>query len=403
MATNPIGLALKPHPAPFAGSLLACLKLLVFGALVTFSFVPVPIHINISQILLLMLSIGTLYLALVRLEVDVLATLLLIICIAVSQALGIIRSPVADKNYLTPVLFLTSMLIGPAVMILARSYSVASLGRLIPRFLNPILVFLVIECISRLILSPHMNVAAEADLTDTFYQYKSSLFFVDSNFAGIAILCLLSIMLTYKEAIGRNRLLLAYFLLFATLSRASIFAGVCQFAIYKLWRWRIWTLFGLLAAQVLIIGKLFLNFTTQGPDAIQAFDGSLSSKFYILSLMTDTYGRADATQKLFGIGVGNFSSLAGIFAHNIVATFVLELGIAGSALLIVYIWILCRKCPVAIYLLILPMVINGFSLVSTSMPYFFVALGLLGGLRGSMLDGTGRLGNGATSWEVLEG
>ena len=247
------------------------------------------------------------------------------------------------------------------------------------------------------------NRSAEMDLSDSFYRYKFSLFFFDSNFVGIAILCLLSIMLTYKEAIGRNKLLLAYFLLFATLSRASIFAGLCQFAIYKLWRWRVWTLFGLLAAQVLIIGKLFMNFTTQGSEAIQAVDGSLSSKFYILSLMTETYGKADTEQRLFGIGVGNFSNLAGIFADNIGGTFVLELGIAGSALLVVYIWILCRKCPVAIYLLILPMVINGFSPVSTSMPYFFVALGLLGGLRGSMRDETGQLGNVATSCEILEG
>jgi len=402
MSTNPIGLALKPPQAAFSGSLLACLKLIVFGALVTFSFVPIPIHINLSQIILLVLSVGTLYICLVRLEVDILGTLLLILCMAISQAAGLIHSSVAEKNYLTPSLFLTSMLIGPAVMILARSYSRASLSRLMPRIINPILAFMVIECISRLILSPHMSVAAESDLSDSFYLYKSSLFFVDSNFAGIAILCLLSIMLTYKEVIGRNKLLLAYFLLFATLSRASIFAGICQFAIYKLWRWRVWTLFGLLAAQVLIIGKLFINFTTQGSAAIQAVDGSLSSKFYILSLMTDTYGKADTTQKLFGIGVGNFSSLAGIFAHNIVATFVLELGIAGSILLVIYIWILCRKCPVAIYLLILPMVINGFSLVSTSMPYFFVALGLLGGLRGTMRDGTGRFSE-VHSCELREG
>jgi len=62
------------------------------------------------------------------------------------------------------------------------------------------------------------------------------------------------------------------------------------------------------------------------------------------------------------------------------------LGIGGSLLIAVYVWILSRKCPASIYLLIFPMVINGFSLVSTSMPYFFVALGLLAALRSSPHD-----------------
>jgi predicted ABC-type sugar transport system permease subunit len=49
------------------------------------------------------------------------------------------------------------------------------------------------------------------------------------------------------------------------------------------------------------------------------------------------------------------------------------------------------------------MVVNGFSLVSTSMPYFFVALGLLGALRGFPCDGNGVLGNETTSREIQKG
>src|ERR1035438_3243911 len=104
--------------------------------------------------------------------------------------------------------------------------------------------------------------------------------------------------------------------------------------------------------------------------------------------MTEIYRQADAAQRLFGIGVGNLFNLAGIFAHNIVATFVLELGIGGSLLFAAYVWILSRKCPASFYLLIFPMVINGFSLVSTTMPYFFVSLGLLAALRDTARDGT---------------
>jgi hypothetical protein len=109
--------------------------------------------------------------------------------------------------------------------------------------------------------------------------------------------------------------------------------------------------------------------------------------------MTDIYRRADAMQRLFGISVGNLFNLAGIFAHNILATFVLELGICGSLLVAIYVWILSRRCPSSIYLLILPIVINGFSLVSTTMPYFFAALGLLAALRDSRHNGFGAQGN----------
>ena len=396
-------LALPTQARESSCSLASSVRLFAFRATLIFSFVPVPIYINLSQIFLLLLCAIAVCWYLVRLEADIFAALFLIPLIAVSQAIGIAHSPAADKNYLTPALFLTSLLIAPAMMLLARQYPPARLYVLMPRVLNWVLVFLTVECVSRLIFSPYLPATAGTDVSDTFYLYKASLFFFDSNFVGIEILCLLAIMFAFKEEMGRKRWLLAYLLLFATLSRASIAAGICQLVIYKLWRWRVWTLFGLLAAQVIAIYQLFLSYTTQGSQAIHDMDGSLASKFFILSLMTETYRRADAAQRLFGIGVGNLFNLAGIFAHNIVATFILELGIGGSLLLAVYVWILSRKCPASIYLLILPLAINGFSLVSTSMPYFFVALGLLAALRGSPHDGNATREGQTTSYELQEG
>jgi len=402
MSTVSTYCALRPQPIESCGSLSESVRLFSFCAMLVFSFVPVLVYINLSQIFLLTLCAVALCCYLVRLEADTFTAFLLILLIAATQAIGIAHSLAATKNYLTPFLFLTSLVIGPAVMLLARSYPPARLSCLMPRIINWVLVFLVIECVSRLIFSPYMPATAETDLTDSFYLYKASLFFYDSNFVGIEIICLLAIMFTFRETIGRKRWLLAYMLLFATLSRASIAAGICQLVVYKLWRWRAWTLFGLLAAQALVVIKLFISYT-QGSDAIHDVDGSLSSKFFILSLMTEIYRRADITQRLFGIGVGNLFNLAGIFAHNIVATFVLELGIGGSLLFAVYVWILARKCPASIYLLILPMVVNGFSLVSTSMPYFFVALGLLAALRGSPRDGTVVLGNKTANRNIQKG
>jgi hypothetical protein len=391
MASNSVGFTLRPQPIELPGSLSASLKLFAFCAILIFSFVPVVIYINLSQIFLLMLCAVALCCYLVRLEAEIFASLLLIALISLSQAIGILHSPASDKNYLTPFLFLTSMLIGPTVMLLAKSYPPARLSRLMPRIINWVLVFLSIECVTRLIFSPYMPSTTQSPVTGSFYLYKDSLFFFDSNFVGIEILCLLALMFAFRESIGRKKWLLAYMLLFATFSRASIAAGICQLVVYILWRWRAWTFFGLLAAQALIIVRLFINYTTQGQEATQSIDGSLSSKFFILSLMTNIYRQADTAQRLFGIGVGNLFNLAGIFAHNIVATFVIELGIGGSLLFAAYVWVLARKCPASIYLLILPIIVLGFSLVSTSMPFFFAALGLLGALRGSQLNRSGAL------------
>jgi hypothetical protein len=403
MASNSIGFELRPLPIEFPGSLSVSLKLFSMCAILIFSFVPIVIYINLSQIFLLMLCVVALCCYLVRFEADIAALLLLIVLISLSQAVGVLHSPASDKNYLTPFLFLTSMLIGPIVMLLAKSFPPSHLNRLMPRIINWVLVFLSIECVTRLIFSPYMPATTQTPVTDSFYLYKDSLFFFDSNFVGIEILCLLALMFAYRESIGRKRWLLAYLLLFATFSRASIVAGICQLVVYKLWRWRAWTFFGLLAAQALITVKLFINYTTQGQETIQSIDGSLSSKFLILSLMTNIYHQADTTQRLFGIGVGNLFNLSGIFAHNIVATLVLELGIGGSLLFAAYVWVLARKCPVSIYLLVLPIIVLGFSLVSTSMPYFFVVLGVLAALRGTPRDGTNTLGNESASREAQKG
>jgi hypothetical protein len=403
MASNSIGFTPLSQSLEFTGSLSASVRLYSFSAILIFSFVPVIIYINLSQIFLLALCAITLCCFLVHLEADIFASLFLILLISISQAIGIAHSPAETKNYLTPLLFLTSLLIGPATMLLARSYSPERLSRLMPRIIHWVLVFLTIECVSRLIVSPYMPVVTEADYSDGFYLYKASLFFYDSNFAGIEILCFLAVMFAFRETIGRKKWLLAYLLLLATFSRASIAAAICQLVIYKLWRWRIWTLFGLLAAQVIIIGRLFLSYTTQGAETLHNIDGSLSSKFFILALMTEIYHHADTAQRLFGIGASNLFNMVGIFAHNIVVTLVLELGVGGSLLFAIYIWILSRKCPVSIYLLILPMIVNGFSAVSTTMPYFFAALGLLAALRGTARAGAIVPGNEIASHENQKG
>jgi hypothetical protein len=91
-------------------------------------------------------------------------------------------------------------------MLLARQHPPARFYRMMFRIINWVLVFLTVECVSRLIFSPYMPSTAGTDVSDSFYRYKASLFFFDSNFVGIEILCLLAIMFAFKEEIGRKQM-----------------------------------------------------------------------------------------------------------------------------------------------------------------------------------------------------
>ena len=220
-------------------------------------------------------------------------------------------------------------------------------------------------------------------LNDTFYAYKFGFFYSDANNVGLAMLCLLALLLVFHRTVGRARIALALLLMLGTLSRASIIAAGCQLLVFALWRARRWLLAGLLVLQPLIIYALFLNYLHTGLETYREVDRSLASKLLILQWMADLYRRAGLVQRLFGVGAGNTQSLIGIAAHNILATFVLELGYLGAVLIVLYCWALARRSQAAGYLLLVPIVINGFALVLTSMPYFYVTLGLLGGIAGT--------------------
>jgi hypothetical protein len=378
---------------------LRSIRLLALGSLLIFSFVPVPVFINLSQVLLLLVCFGVLLCPATYLRGNATLPLFLTFCIASSQLIGITQFNGTEKNYLTPLLFIASLFIAPSIMALARECPSGTLNSLVSKTLNIILAFFVLECISRLVLSPHIIAAAGIDETQTFYLFKTSILYFDSNFVGIALVCLIAIVITHADTYRNKRLALAYLLLFATFSRASIAAGICQLAIYRLWRWRRWLAVAVIVVQTAIIVALFIDFISDGSQRTQAIDPSFSTKFYILSLVAQNYVDAGQIQKLFGIGAGNADNLIGLFAHNIVATFSIEIGVVGSVFVFLYVWLFYRKCPKALYLLVVPVVLNGFSLVSTSMPYFFASLGLLKALQVS----SGPDCHGVTFWRTLRG
>ncbi len=351
------------------------------------SFVPFA-GLKPTQFVLLLLCLGLTLFRIPRCDRRTGWLYVVIIAIGISQAIGLGLSTIDEKNWIRPTVFPLFLLVGVLAAKFGRAIEIEKQGPYIARVCNWLLWFFAVDCITRLLFSPylHQRLVDQSlsgyvpDSDPLFYRYKMSFFFGDGNNAGLALLCLIALMLTFHKYVGRRRIFVAYLLMLGTVSRASIFAALCQYIIYKMWRFRRWMLLALVIVVPIIVFALMSSYSSSGAAEFKEFDGSFASKLMLLDKMQDIYSDADLRLKLFGIGAGNLEGLIDIAAHNIVVTFALEFGVIGSILVVWYVRLLTRKSELAGYLLVLPMVINGFALVLTSTPYFYLTLGLLGGL-----------------------
>ena len=308
-----------------------------------------------------------------------------IACIGISQLWGVANSPTGTKNFMMPVTFVLLMPIGIFARSLFSHLDPSRRGPFVARISKYILAIMSVELATRIAFSPFINVqeninsygfAAVND--DWFYRYKQSIFFSDANSVGIALLCLSALLLTFRNEIPRRQLALTYVLILATFSRASIIAAALQLVIVVFWRRRRWIVALLAIVAPIVLIRLVSWYLEEGSQTTQSVDASFLSKLYILSSMIDIFGHAGLLQRLCGIGSGNMQYLTGIAAHDIIVAFIVELGLAGSCLFLFYIWMLARKSPSAIFILLIPLLVNGFSLFLTTIPYVYTTLGIIG-------------------------
>ena len=363
-------------------------QLLTWLSLMFFlSFVPFA-GLKPTQFMLLLLCLGLTLFRIPRCDRRAGWLYFVIVAIGVSQAIGVDLSTVDEKNWIRPTGFPLFLLVGVLAAKFGRAVQIEKQGQYIKRVSTWLLWFFAVDCITRLLFSPYLHqrlvdASPSGYVPETdplFYRYKMSFFFGDGNNAGLALLCLIALMLAYHRDVGGKRIFIAFVLMLGTISRASIFAALCQYIIYRYWRFRRWLLLSAIVLVPLIIIALMSSYSASGADEFKQFDGSFASKLMLLDKMVDIYSDADLKLKLFGIGAGNLEGLINIAAHNIAVTFAIEFGVIGSICVVCYVWLLARKSALAGYLLVLPMVINGFALVLTSTPYFYLVLGLLGGL-----------------------
>lgn len=79
----------------------------------------------------------------------------------------------------------------------------------------------------------------------------------------------------------------------------------------------------------------------------------------------------------FGIGMGNTSQFIGIFAHNIFVTMILEMGIVGTVLFLLYVFYTLKLSNGYALFIWVPIFVGGISLFSAFSPFAFIICALI--------------------------
>lgn len=302
-----------------------------------------------------------------------LATVVFSFVFLVSQLLGIhfVAHYPDGPNYLTPLLFIYSILISAVVIESMQQIDYAHRKIIYRKAYNIAVVFLIIELITRV-----LNYNGSKD---GFYALKYSVLYFDSNFTGLVIMGLCSFLLYLKgvkqyDLKVQRRIL--YLLLLATFSRAAIaamFITRLGLANPKRIKSRSYLM---LASAAAIFGIMAIEYIYQA-ESFASIDGSFNSKFYIINQAVAFYETRPFIVHLFGIGLGNTAQFLGIFAHNMYVTLVLEMGWVGTSLFVLYIlYTLKLSNSYAMYIW-LPVFISGISLFSAYSPFIFITVSLI--------------------------
>lgn len=207
-----------------------------------------------------------------------------------------------------------------------------------------------------------------------FYLYKfGSMAFADSN--TTALVCLTAMMLCYylikHHAVKANTMFLVTTLIMVScLSRSAIISSMLTFFFFALgYKWRV---FLIMFSPILLVFSLgFISFNIS--------DGSLESKFYILSKFSEYLFSAPVSSILLGVGFDSSSAaLDNIYGHILFVTLVVESGVVGFFLYMTFFATLLVNTKWKTGIIILPLAISSLSyFFYLGAPFFFVSLALL--------------------------
>jgi hypothetical protein len=198
-----------------------------------------------------------------------------------------------------------------------------------------------------------------------WYVYKTSSFmYPDSNSVGLFVACLIGFILGLPTAQARDLrkyLLPLSLLLLGSISRSAIIA----IGIVLLYQY----LNGNRTKLILfVITSSFVGLFVYSQVIM---DESFLSKFWITGLAINYLETADILALIVGVGPGNAERVLGVGAHLLPLTLLIELGIAGTLLMVVFwlsIWKRAGQHGTPIFLALL---VNGLSFSTFAMPWFY--------------------------------
>ena len=213
------------------------------------------------------------------------------------------------------------------------------------------------------------NAVAWAKDNVLFYQYKyTSFMYGDSNFLGLqalALFCFFRFLMLYGVYFHKLVYPLLVLSIILTFSRASIMSMVfCEICyLYLIFQ------AGWVRSLVRIILVLLSGYAMFWLNVMLSSDTSLLSKFSLVTLFLEAFSRADFIDIVTGVGIGNAVDVMGIGAHNFYIVAVLEGGIIFASLFFILITYLVATLRTYSVILVVPIMINFFSLGTIAAPY----------------------------------
>lgn len=227
-----------------------------------------------------------------------------------------------------------------------------------------------------------------------FYDMKENcLFFGDTNSLGIntTILTFFSYYLFKLTKKNKYKIFIFLFLIltFFSFSRAAILAIFISFILfYSYDRYKNILKKGEISITKIPLSNLISYIWLMGflllsiPIAIIIIsflinDGSFLTKIDIFNDIGVFFQKATLSQILFGIGLDNAEAFVGMYAHNYIATYLMETGVIGYTIITTFLLRILYEAPKTIYIL-LPFSILGISFIGYSiLNLFYITLALI--------------------------
>ncbi len=207
-----------------------------------------------------------------------------------------------------------------------------------------------------------------------FYSYKfNSILFEDSNFVGVMIVVLFSVVL-YLEDLLKKKLLVLKLLLFIfvilTLSRASILVFIFMYILFYTKNLNYRPIKLLIIITGIMLGTIIF--------ALSLKDDSFNTKLLMFNLFADYIHYTSPFNLLFGIGIGEHASNEySLMYHNIIFQHIMDEGILGFTLLFIFWLQTIRKSNYKNLFIFIPFIMLGMSVVGHTIAYFYVVISLI--------------------------